>query len=290
MRKFLSITTLCMIATVIVSFTSCTAQTPKGDLKTNIDSLSYATGVSMTQGLDDYLMQLGISDEYKADFVKGFVEGASTSKNDIKTKAQIMGQQIGLQIGTDNFDRMNAQIFGADSTQSLNKTQLLAGFIESVKKEALMDEVTAQMVSQTESEKLINKKNEVYLVENLAFLEKNKENAGVTVLPSGLQYKVIQEGNGPKPTETDNVIVHYIGTTINGTQFDSSVEREQPFEFSLTGGVIQGWLEGIQLMSVGSKYIFYIPYDLAYGEGGRPGVIDPYATLIFEIELLEIVK
>ena len=290
MRKFLSITTLCMIATVIVSFTSCTAQTPKGDLKTNIDSLSYATGVSMTQGLDDYLMQLGISDEYKADFVKGFVEGASTSKNDIKTKAQIMGQQIGLQIGTDNFDRMNAQIFGADSTQSLNKTQLLAGFIESVKKEALMDEMTAQMVSQTESEKLINKKNEVYQVENLAFLEKNKENAGVTVLPSGLQYKVIQEGNGPKPAETDNVIVHYIGTTINGTEFNNTVKEEQPFEFSLAGGVIQGWLEGVQLMSVGSKYIFYIPYDLAYGEGGRPGVIDPYATLIFEIELLEIVK
>lgn len=111
----------------------------------------------------------------------------------------------------------------------------------------------------------------------------------VTTTKSGLQYEIIKQGDGKIPTESNTVKVHYEGKLIDGTIFDSSIKRGEPIEFVPTQ-VIKGWTEGLQLMPVGSKYIFYIPYDLAYGPNGAGGVIPPYATLIFEVELLEIVK
>lgn len=128
--------------------------------------------------------------------------------------------------------------------------------------------------------------------ENLAkgkvFLEANKTKEGVKVLPSGLQYKVIKEGTGDIPTANDKVKTHYRGTLIDGTEFDSSYKRNQPAEFAVKG-VIKGWTEALQLMKTGAKWELYIPPDLAYGERGRPS-IPPNSVLIFEIELLEIVK
>ena len=126
--------------------------------------------------------------------------------------------------------------------------------------------------------------------EGEAFLESNKTKSGVITTPSGLQYKVITEGTGPKPTPTDIVSVHYTGNLIDGTEFDSSVGRGEPAQFSAGGGVIQGWIEGLQLMPVGSKYIFWIPTEMAYGMQPPSPVIPPNAMLIFELELLEIVK
>ena len=124
------------------------------------------------------------------------------------------------------------------------------------------------------------------------FLEENAKKEGVIVDPSGLQYRVVVEGNGLKPIETDVVKVHYHGTLIDGTVFDSTLEKDvpTPAQFSLNR-VIKGWTIGVQKMSVGSKYVFYIPADLAYGANPRPGgAIKPNETLIFEVELLEIVK
>jgi FKBP-type peptidyl-prolyl cis-trans isomerase FklB len=120
------------------------------------------------------------------------------------------------------------------------------------------------------------------------FLETNKGKEGVTTTESGLQYEVITMGSGPKPTPESVVRVHYTGTLTNGTQFDSSVGGE-PAEFSV-GGVISGWVEALQLMPVGSKFKIYIPYTLGYGEGGAGEIIPPYSVLIFDVELLEIVK
>jgi FKBP-type peptidyl-prolyl cis-trans isomerase FklB len=128
-----------------------------------------------------------------------------------------------------------------------------------------------------------------YIAQNEAFLVKNKEKAGVTVTPSGLQYEVIKMGTGPKPTAESTVKVHYAGTLTDGTEFDSSIKRNEPAEFPVSG-VIPGWTEALQLMPVGSKFRLCIPQSIAYGATGAGTVIKPYSTLIFEVELLEIVK
>ena len=120
-----------------------------------------------------------------------------------------------------------------------------------------------------------------------AFLGANGEKEGVTVRPSGLQYKVLRQGSGPKPTLSDRVTVHYRGTLIDGTEFDSSYARGEPASFAVAG-VIPGWTEGLQLMSVGSHYCFFVPSDLAYGQKGAGDKIGPNVTLTFEVELLEI--
>lgn len=125
--------------------------------------------------------------------------------------------------------------------------------------------------------------------QNEDFLATNKEKAGVTTTASGLQYEVIKMGNGPKPTAESTVKVHYAGTLIDGTEFDSSIKRNEPAEFPVIG-VIPGWTEALQLMPVGSKFKIYIPQNLAYGSTGAGDVIKPFSTLIFEVELLEIVK
>lgn len=119
------------------------------------------------------------------------------------------------------------------------------------------------------------------------FLEENKKRAGVQTTASGLQYEVLTAGTGVKPTATDSVLVHYKGTLLNGKQFDSSYDRGEPISFPLNR-VIPGWTEGVQLMPAGSKYKFFIPYQLAYGERGAGADIPPYSALIFEVELLKV--
>ena len=123
--------------------------------------------------------------------------------------------------------------------------------------------------------------------EGMAFLEANKTKEGVVTLPSGLQYKVLQEGTGPKPAPTDTVVCNYRGTLLDNTEFDSSYKRGQPATFPVTG-VIKGWTEALQLMPVGSKWQLFVPAELAYGDRGAGGQIPPNATLIFEVELLSI--
>jgi FKBP-type peptidyl-prolyl cis-trans isomerase FklB len=140
------------------------------------------------------------------------------------------------------------------------------------------------------ADKLFNMKNEKSL-NNLkageTFLEANKQKPGIVALPSGLQYEVMKEGTGSKPTASNKVTCHYHGTLIDGTVFDSSVKRGQPATFPLNG-VIKGWTEGLQYMSVGSKYRFFIPPQLAYGDRQVSAQIGPNSTLIFEVELLAV--
>ncbi len=120
------------------------------------------------------------------------------------------------------------------------------------------------------------------------FLEENEKKDGVNVTESGLQYEILTEGSGDKPSATSTVRTHYHGTLIDGTVFDSSYERGQPAEFAVNG-VIKGWTEALQMMTVGSKWRLTIPYELAYGEQGAGGAIAPYSTLVFDVELLDIV-
>ena len=120
-----------------------------------------------------------------------------------------------------------------------------------------------------------------------AFLAENGKKDGVVTLPSGLQYQVLKEGDGKKPSATDQVVCHYEGTLIDGTVFDSSYQRNQPATFGLNQ-VIPGWTEGVQLMQEGAKYRFFIPYNLAYGEHGAGAQIPPFAALVFDVELKEV--
>jgi FKBP-type peptidyl-prolyl cis-trans isomerase FklB len=159
----------------------------------------------------------------------------------------------------------------------------------------IMDNKTPSMSPQEANQILqdyFTKQQDEMLNKNLeagkAFLEENKKREGVVTLPSGLQYEVINEGDGAIPTATDKVKCHYHGTLIDGTVFDSSVQRGQPAVFGVNQ-VIKGWVEALQLMSVGSKWRLYIPSDLAYGKQGAGGSIEPNTTLIFDVELLGIV-
>ena len=145
----------------------------------------------------------------------------------------------------------------------------------------------AQMALQAQQQEVAAATAAIAEEKGQGFLADNKAKEGVMVTDSGLQYEVISEGTGPKPTADDTVSVHYVGTLMDGTEFDSSIARGEPASFPLKG-VIPGWTEGLQLMNVGSKYRFVIPSDLAYGERGAGQAIGPGETLVFEVELLEI--
>ena len=153
---------------------------------------------------------------------------------------------------------------------------------------ATQDDLRAKQQAKTQqAEEATKKVAEVNKKEGETFLAENKAKDGVVTLASGMQYKILKEGTGPKPTTSDSVVCNYQGTLINGKEFDSSYKRGQPATFPVTG-VIKGWTEALQLMPVGSKWQLFIPSDLAYGDRGAGADIGPGATLVFEVELLSI--
>ena len=280
------------VALAAISFASCTAQAPKAEFKNEIDSLSYMFGVANTQGLDYYISgQLGVDTTYMADFIAGVVAGVS--QNTPKDVAYNAGLQIGQQITGRIIEGINNQLFAGDSTQALNQDNFIAGFVSALKKKPGM--VTPEEASayvQTHADAIKAKALEAKYGENKAagekFLAENAKKEGVKTTESGLQYKVIKEGKGAIPTETSTVKVHYKGTLVDGTEFDSSYNRNEPTSFR-ANQVIKGWTEALTMMPVGSKWELYIPQELAYG-ARETGDIKPFSTLIFEVELLAIEK
>ena len=270
---------------------SCTAQSPKANLKTDVDSLSYAIGMARTEGLDQYLAQQGIDSTQMAQFLKGFNEGASKiEKNDI---AYMAGLQIGQMVSKQWVDGFNQQIFGGDSTQTISRENLLAGFVAGVVGKGIMTKEEAQTFMQTQMDAVKAKAMEKKYADNKAagekFLAENKTKEGVVTTPSGLQYKIITKGTGAIPADSSKVKVNYRGKLIDGTEFESTYERKEPFVTNV-GGVIKGWTEALTMMPVGSKWELYIPQDLAYGARETGGQIKPFSTLIFEVELVGIEK
>ena len=218
----------------------------------------------------------------------------SCSKSAIKN-AKIVSKTDSLSYA---FGVVNYTALKQDSLE-LNPILVAKAMMDGKEGKASMDENVArgfiyafinerETVKRQKQEELnkVNYKN--LIAQGDSFLQKNKERSGVIVTASGLQYEVVKMGTGPKPSETSTVKVHYTGTLINGSVFDSSVGKE-PAVFQVNG-VIKGWTEALQLMPAGSKFKLYIPENLAYGAGGAGDVIKPYSTLIFDVELLEIVK
>ena len=285
------ITTLAAIAAV-AGLASCTAQAPKANLKTDIDSLSYSIGMAQTQGLKGYLTgRLDVDTAYMAEFIKGLNEGANkTSKKDI---AYMAGLQIGQQISNQMMKGINQELFAGDSTKTISKDNFMAGFIAgTLEKGGVMTMEAAQEYTRTAMETIKAKAMEEKYADNKAagekFLAENKAKEGVKTTESGLQYKVITEGKGEIPADTCKVKVNYKGTLIDGTEFDSSYKRNEPATFR-ANQVIKGWTEALTMMPVGSKWELYIPQELAYGSR-ESGQIKPFSTLIFEVELVGIEK
>ena len=281
-----------MAIAAAASLASCTAQAPKANLKSDLDSLSYSIGMAQTQGLKGYLTgRLNVDTAYMAEFIKGLNEGANkTSKKDI---AYMAGLQIGQQISNQMMKGINQELFAGDSTKTISKDNFLAGFIAgTLEKGGVMTMEAAQEYTRTAMETIKAKAMEEKYADNKAagekFLAENKAKEGVKTTESGLQYKVITEGKGEIPADTCKVKVNYKGTLIDGTEFDSSYKRNEPATFR-ANQVIKGWTEALTMMPVGSKWELYIPQELAYGSR-ESGQIKPFSTLIFEVELVGIEK
>jgi FKBP-type peptidyl-prolyl cis-trans isomerase FklB len=204
-----------------------------------------------------------------------------TTETNLNNEVDKLSYSLGLSIATN----MKGQGF-----DTINIAALTKAFNDVYKGAApLLSEQDANNTIQAFMQKAQAEKGGKNVAEGKAFLEANKSKPGVITLPSGLQYQVITEGTGPKPLATDKVTTHYHGTLIDGTVFDSSVDRGQPATFPVNG-VIQGWVEALQLMPTGSKWRLFVPSNLAYGERGAGGSIGPNTTLIFDVELISIDK
>ena len=290
MKKF-TFAAIALIAALAASFSSC-GNSPKANLKNDIDTVSYTIGMSQTRGLKEYLVnQLGVDTTYMDAFIKGLNEGAKAG-DDKKTAAYYAGIQIGQQISNQMVKGLNHELFGEDSTKTISMKNFLAGFIAGTTgKNQLMSMGQADSIADATVKAIKAREAEKQYGDNKAagekFLAENAKKEGVKVLPSGVQYKVIKEGSGEIPKDSSMVVVNYEGKTIDGTVFDSSYGKE-PVTFP-ANRVIKGWTEALCHMPVGSIWEVYIPQELAYGERST-GQFKPFSALIFKIELLSIKK
>ena len=289
MKKF----TFAAIAVVaaIMMVSSCGNSAPRANLKSDVDTLSYAIGMAQTQGLKEYLVgNMGIDTAYLADFIKGMNEGVNAGENK-KKAAYFAGIQIGQQISTRMMKGINHELYGDDSTRTISLKNFMAGFISQLTgKKTLMTMQDAEQTAQTKMQEIKAREMEKKYGDNKIagekFLAANAKKEGVKMLANGVQYKVIKEGTGAIPADTSLVKVHYEGRLVNDTIFDSSYKRGTPATFR-ANQVIKGWTEALCHMPAGSIWEVYIPQDQAYGER-QQNKIDPFSALIFKIELLEV--
>ena len=286
MKKIMFVAAMAISA---AAFTGCGNSTPKADLKSDVDTLSYAIGMAQTQGLKEYLVgSLGVDTAYMADFIKGLNEGANAGDNK-KQAAYYAGIQIGQQISTRMLKGINHEIFGDDSTKTISMKNFMAGFVSGTTgKGGLMTVDSAQNVAQTMMQAVKAREMEKTYGPNKEagekFLAANAKKDGVKTLPSGVQYKVIKEGTGAIPADTSLVKVHYEGRLLNDSVFDSSYKRGEPINLRCNQ-TIKGWTDAMVHMPAGSVWEVYIPQELAYGERAQ-SKIDPFSALIFKIELI----
>ena len=284
------ITFAAVAAVIAIMATSCGNGAPKANLRTDVDTMSYAIGMAQTQGLKEYLVNsLGVDTAYMSEFIKGLNEGVNAGDNK-KKAAYFAGIQIGQQISTRMVTGINHEVFGDDSTKTISLKNFMSGFISGTTgKRGLMTVEEAQELAQTKMQQIKAAQLEKTYGENKKagekFLAENAKKEGVKMLANGIQYKVLKEGTGAIPSDTSMVKVHYEGRLINDTIFDSSYKRGEPAMFR-ANQVIKGWTEALCHMPEGSVWEVYIPQDQANAERQQRG-IDPFSTLIFKIELIE---
>lgn len=262
--------------------------TPAVVLNTTADSVSYAAGMSLTNGLMPFLQQqYGLDETFMDDFLRGFEE-AIRAKVDNATKAYGAGISIAAMLE----DRMVPGITEEfkDSDSPIQHDLLVQGFIASLKKDTtFFQQEAAETLMRTTRDAVKHAKEEAAKEEGRKFLAENATKEGVKTLPSGLQYKVLREGTGKVADVNDEVVVKYEGRLIDGTVFDSSYERNPQTSKFRPNQVIKGWTEALSMMPEGSKWELYIPENLAYGER-QAGKIPAFSTLIFTVEVDEVIK
>jgi FKBP-type peptidyl-prolyl cis-trans isomerase FklB len=255
-----------------------------------MSDFSYAFGIAQTNGLMNYLTQrMGVDTAYVNQFLSGF-DDPTLDEDAKQMKAYIAGKEIRQQVESQIVPQVNKQI--NDSVDLLNKARFIEGFRAAIAGNATISADSAQAVASKQMEYYHKVQMEAKYGKNRtdgeAFLAANAKKDSVKITESGLQYKVLVAGTGETPKATDKVKVNYEGTLIDGTVFDSSYKRNQPATFACNQ-VIKGWTEALTMMPAGSKWELYIPQELAYGDR-ESGKIPPFSTLIFTVELLEIVK
>jgi FKBP-type peptidyl-prolyl cis-trans isomerase FklB len=286
---------LAIVIAAAFTFTSCDSnKTSLPTLSSQIDSLNYAFGLANGKGIKQYYLA---ADSAKADSLKIKIESLLKGVKD-GLKGQDVDPkyleiaELGKNIGTALNEQNKTGLMG-DSTLKVEIDLIKQGIINGLKGSTKqMNAQDAQTYLQTTMQALQAKKMESQYGANKAagekFLAENKNKPGVITTASGLQYEIIKKGTGALPTDTTKVKVHYHGTLIDGTVFDSSVDRKEPAVFGVNQ-VIKGWTEALKLMPVGSKYKLYIPQELAYSNQNQ-GAIKPFSALIFEVELIGIEK
>lgn len=261
-------------------------------LTTSSDSVSYTAGMTVTEGLMDYLIQQqGVDTAYLADFIRGFKDLAEKG-SDPKLKAYAVGMDIANQVNNRMLPGLSQEF--ADSPDSIIAAIFYRGFTDALTKDSThFKQAAAQaFFQQKQAADKLAKEEKLYGPNREAgkkFLEENAKAEGVITTPSGLQYKVLVKGEGEVPRKSDKVLVNYEGRLIDGTVFDASTKHgDKPASFR-ADQVIKGWTEALTMMPVGSKWQLFIPQELAYGERNA-GQIKPYSTLIFDVELVGIDK
>ena len=257
-------------------------------LNSSSDSLSYAAGISFTNGLIAYMVkQQGVDTAYMADFIAGFKDAVSAGLVP-QQKARIAGIDIAGQVMNRMLPGMKREF--TNTPDSIVDDIFYRGFTDALQNDTtILKMADAEALFNAKQQSNKEAKNKASRDAGQKFLSENKGKEGVITLPSGLQYKVLKQGDGIVPQRTDKVNVHYEGRLIDGTVFDASTKHgTQPASFR-ADQVIKGWTEALTMMPIGSKWQLYIPYQLAYGERGS-GNIPPYAALIFDVELIGIDK
>lgn len=281
------LTILAVLAAAVM--VSC-SDSVKPTFNDEVDSLAYELGVAQSEGLKQYMsMQLGVDSTQLDDFIKGMQEGALNEEDDSKA-AFNKGVEVGKQV-QGMAKGLTSEVYADDSTKQVRVANILAGLIAGLRGEATETAEEAGQKFEAMLTPIREKQLEKQFGDNKKagedYLAKNAKAEGVTVLPSGVQYKVLVAGDGPVPTDSTIVKCKYAGKLVDGTEFDSNMERDEPFMVNMAAPrVIAGWVEVLKLMPAGSKWEVAIPYDQAYGIQNM-GQIKPFSTLIFTIETLK---
>ena len=280
---------LAAMAIVAVGFTACGKSAPKENLKSDVDSLSYAFGIDQGQSVKQYLQQMQIDTAYIDEFVKGMNDGAKNAE-DKKHAAYNAGVGVGMQMNTIIKQQINRQIFGEDSTKTISLDNFLAGFAASAKghgqkmtveQARKIEQMTSKAIQMKAAEKTYgaNKK------KSDAYMAANAKKPGVKTIGQGVQVKELKAGSGATPKASDVVKINYVGKTIEGKIFDQRNGATMP-----VGGVIPGFTEALTKMPIGAKWEITIPYTAGYGAEQPSPDLKPFSTLVFTVELLGIEK